>query len=151
MHYFFPFLVHWVFLMNILKVVFVIMHVISSFLLLFWSVPAAAARLRILSMWILDSKFWYTPILRTHWANCGTKKVDCYLSAQYYTEEEYTAHFSFFCNIQWAKMWKKVHFGRIMHCFSQRLTSTFFENFSSGWSPKETCLEWIKNFKNHWF
>ena len=33
---------------------------------------------------------------------------------------------------QWAKMKKKVHFVRTMHCLHQRPKSMFFEKFSSG-------------------
>ena len=36
--------------------------------------------------------------------------------------------------------------GRTMHCLPQRLRSMFFENFSSGGSPKETHSE-EKNFQ----
>ena len=39
---------------------------------------------------------------------------------------------------QWAKTWKKVHFGRTMYCLPQRLKLTFFEKISSGGSLNET-------------
>ena len=51
---------------------------------------------------------------------------------------------------QWAKTWKKVHFGRTMHCLPQRLKSIFIEIFSSGGSSKEILSEEIF-FSKHWF
>ena len=33
-------------------------------------------------------------------------------------------------------MWKKVYFGRTIHCLPQRLKSTFFEIFPSGGYPR---------------
>ena len=38
-------------------------------------------------------------------------------------------------NSQWAKTRKKVHFGRTVHCLSQRLTSMFFEKISECMVP----------------
>ena len=43
---------------------------------------------------------------------------------------------------QWAETPKKVNFDGIIHCWPQRLKSTFFEIFSSGRTP-----DWGKNFK----
>ena len=62
----------------------------------------------------------------------------------------FCALIAYFGFTQWAKTRKKVQFGRTMHCLSQRLWSTFFEIFSSGWSPKETWSE-EKISKKRWF
>ena len=45
------------------------------------------------------------------------------------------------CWSQWAKMKKKVHFVRTMHCLHQRPKSMFFEKFSSGGSQKRIWSE----------
>ena len=50
---------------------------------------------------------------------------------------------------QWAKMLKKVHFGRTMYCFASKTKINIFRKKNSSWgSLNPGYPEWRKNSKN---
>ena len=76
----------------------------------------------------------YTPYPRLYWRiKNELMKVE--------TKKVIQSVFTFLYKYDWAKTWKKVHFGRTMHCLPQRLKSTFLEIFSSRGSPKRMRSE----------